>query len=52
MTGMVQIQHIALVAVAIIAAWLLFKVVKKIFLALVFVVLVAVIALFFYLRMM
>ena len=52
MTGMVQIQHIALVAVAIIAAWLLFKVVKKIFLALVFVVLVAVIALFVYLRMM
>ena len=52
MTWMVQIQHVALVVVAIIAAWLLFKVVKKIFLALVFVVLVAVIALFVYLRMM
>jgi len=45
-----QLQNIGLVLLAIIAAWLIFKVVKKLVLAIIFVCILAAVALFIYIR--
>lgn len=45
-----QLQNIGLVVLAIIAAWLIFRVVKKIVLAIIFICILAAVALFVYIR--
>lgn len=45
-----QLQNIGLVLAALVAAWLIFRVVKKIVLAIIFIVILAAVALFIYIR--
>jgi hypothetical protein len=45
-----QLQNIGLILLAIIAAWVIFRVVKKVVLAIIFIVILAAVVLFIYIR--